>query len=84
MSVRVRVGGAVSGAGPRSADDGVTRGESPDTIITDTRARGERRRRDHHHENTKCGAGESRGDWDKSCDSDIEATCPAHCLSLID
>ena len=31
MSVRVRVGGAVSGAGPRSADDGVTHGESLQT-----------------------------------------------------
>ena len=31
MSVRVSVGGAVSGAGPRSADDGVTHGESLQT-----------------------------------------------------
>ena len=31
MCVRVRVGGAVSGAGPRSADDGVTHGESLQT-----------------------------------------------------
>ena len=93
LGVRVSGGGpGCLGQGQGQADDGVTReregGESPDTVITDTSARGEARRRPSScDENTKCGAeraerGEGAGN--KSRDSDIEATCPAHCLSLID
>ena len=62
LSVRVSGGGpGCLGQGQGQADDGVTReregGESPDTVITDTSARGEARRRPSPcDENTKCGA----------------------------
>ena len=76
----------MSGAGPRSADDGVTHGESlqtPSLLTPGPGARGGAETIIMRTQNVEQER-EQRGDWDKSCDSDIEATCPAHCLSLID